>query len=42
MEMVNSLAFPTVSVAQLQAWLQLRETGTDLTGVKAVRQALQC
>ena len=34
----SSLAFCTISVEQLQAWVELRETGTDLTVVKAVRQ----
>jgi Uma2 family endonuclease len=36
----NSLAFPTISAAQLQSWIALRETGTDLTVIRAVRQ--QC
>ncbi len=34
----SSLAFSVVSAEQLQAWVALRETGTDLTVVKAVRQ----
>jgi len=33
-----SLAFPTVSVTQLNEGLQLRKTGTDLTVVRAVRE----
>jgi Uma2 family endonuclease len=33
-----SLAFPTVSVGQLNQWLQIRKTGTDLTVIRAVRQ----
>lgn len=33
-----SLAFPTVSTSQLQAWVALRETTSDLAVVKAVRQ----
>ncbi|MEA5451151.1 Uma2 family endonuclease [Leptolyngbya sp. CCNP1308] len=37
-ELESSLAFPVVSVEQLQAWVALRETETDLTVVKAVRQ----
>jgi len=36
----NSLTFPTISAAQLQSWIALRETGTDLTVIRAVRQ--QC
>ncbi len=36
----NSLAFPTIAAVQLQSWIALRETGTDLTVVRAVRQ--QC
>lgn len=36
----QSVAFPQVSGAQLNEWLTLRKTGTDLTVVKAVRQAL--
>ncbi len=34
----NSLAFAAVSGEQIQAWVTLRETGTDLAVVKAVRQ----
>jgi Uma2 family endonuclease len=34
----NSLAFVAVSCEQIQAWVTLRETETDLTVVKAVRQ----
>lgn len=37
-ELETSLAFSVVSVEQLQAWVVLRETSTDLTVVKAVRQ----
>ncbi|MGG6237508.1 Uma2 family endonuclease [Nodosilinea sp. AN01ver1] len=37
-ELESSLAFPGVLVEQLQSWVALRETGTDLTVVKAVRQ----
>ena len=36
---VQSLSFPQVSVTQLNDWLLLREQGTDLTVVKAVRAA---
>lgn len=35
------LAFPDLSSAQLQAWIARRETETDLTIVKAVRQCCQ-
>jgi Uma2 family endonuclease len=34
----NSRAFPNISAAQLNQWVQLRKTGTDLTVVRAVRQ----
>jgi Uma2 family endonuclease len=34
----QSLAFPGVSAAQIQAWVELRETQTDLAVIKAVRQ----
>nr|RNJ67957.1 MAG: Uma2 family endonuclease [Leptolyngbya sp. IPPAS B-1204] len=34
----TSLIFPIVSAEQLNQWLQLRRTGTDLTVVRAVRQ----
>ncbi|PZV09153.1 MAG: Uma2 family endonuclease [Leptolyngbya sp.] len=34
----SSLAFSAISVEQLQTWVELRQTGTDLTVVKAVRQ----
>lgn len=40
-EVENSLAFPTVSAEQLQAWINLRESGTDLVVVRAVRQFCQ-
>lgn len=33
-----SRAFPSVSAEQLNQWIQLRKTGTDLTVIKAVRQ----
>ena len=35
---LTSRAFPAVSAEQLNQWLQLRKTGTDLTVVRAVRQ----
>jgi Uma2 family endonuclease len=35
---LTSHAFPTISANQLNQWLQLRRTGTDLTVVRAVRQ----
>ncbi len=34
----TSRAFPAVSAEQLNQWLELRRTGTDLTVVRAVRQ----
>jgi Uma2 family endonuclease len=34
----NSLAFPAIAAEQLQAWVTLRETETDLAVIKAVRQ----
>lgn len=34
---LTSRAFPTVSLNQLNEWLELRRTGTDLTVVRAVR-----
>ncbi|MGB6017109.1 MAG: Uma2 family endonuclease, partial [Nodosilinea sp.] len=37
-EVESSLAFSIVSASQLQAWIELRETNTDLTVVKVVRQ----
>lgn len=37
-EMANSRSFPDVSAAQLNQWVMLRKTGTDLTVVRAVRQ----
>ncbi|MEA5465557.1 hypothetical protein [Leptothoe sp. PORK10 BA2] len=36
----NSLAFRIVSAAQLNGWLKLGETGTDLTMIQAVRQEI--
>lgn len=35
----QSVAFPQVSAAQLNEWIEVRKTGTDLTVVKAVRAA---
>jgi Uma2 family endonuclease len=35
---LTSRAFPTISANQLNQWLELRRTGTDLTVVRAVRQ----
>ncbi|WP_404786980.1 Uma2 family endonuclease [Altericista sp. CCNU0014] len=37
-DVLTSLAFPTVSATQIDQWLELRRTGTDLTVVRAVRQ----
>ncbi len=37
-EATHSWAFPAISTTQLDEWLQLRKTGTDLTVVRAVRQ----
>jgi Uma2 family endonuclease len=34
----TSRAFPAVSTEQLNQWIQLRKTGTDLTVIRAVRQ----
>ncbi len=34
----NSLAFPTLSALQLQTWITLRATTSDLAVIKAVRQ----
>ncbi|MGI8933518.1 Uma2 family endonuclease [Leptolyngbya sp. BC1307] len=39
-EVERSGAFPEVSAAQLNEWVGLRKTGTDLTVVKAVRRSL--
>jgi Uma2 family endonuclease len=39
-EVERSVAFPEVSTVQLNEWIALRETGTDLTVVKAVRAAM--
>ncbi|WP_201278884.1 hypothetical protein [Leptolyngbya iicbica] len=33
-----SRAFPEISAPQLDQWIQLRKTGTDLTVIRAVRQ----
>jgi Uma2 family endonuclease len=33
-----SLAFPTIAAEQLQAWVHLREQGTDLRVIQAVRE----
>ncbi len=38
---LTSRAFPAVSAEQLNQWLELRRTGTDLTVVRAVRQFCQ-
>lgn len=35
---LTSRAFPAVSTEQLNQWLEVRRTGTDLTVVRAVRQ----
>jgi Uma2 family endonuclease len=35
---LTSRAFPSISASQLNQWLELRRTGTDLTVVRAVRQ----
>jgi Uma2 family endonuclease len=37
-EVANSQAFPAISATQLNQWVELRKTGTDLTVVRAVRQ----
>ncbi len=37
-DFLNSRAFPAVNAEQLNQWLQLRKTGTDITVVRAVRQ----
>ena len=34
----TSRAFPAINAAQLNQWLKLRQTGTDLTVIRAVRQ----
>jgi Uma2 family endonuclease len=39
-EVEKSVAFPEVSAVQLNEWIALRETGTDLRVVKAVRAAM--
>jgi Uma2 family endonuclease len=39
-EVESSVAFPDVSAVQLNEWIVLRETGTDLRVVKAVRSAM--
>jgi Uma2 family endonuclease len=36
-----SRAFPSITAEQLNQWLELRRTGTDLTVVRAVRQFCQ-
>lgn len=38
-EAEQSVAFPQVSAAQLNGWIELRKAGTDLTVIKAVRAA---
>ena len=40
-DMEQSIAFPMVSAVQLNEWIELRKTGTDLTVMKAVRAALE-
>jgi Uma2 family endonuclease len=35
---LTSYAFPTVSADQINEWLEIRRTGTDLTVVRSVRQ----
>lgn len=43
-EYINSLtsrAFPTITTEQLNQWLQVRRSGTDLTVVRAVRKFCQ-
>ena len=37
----KSIAFPIISVVQLNEWINLRKTGTDLTVMKAVRANLE-
>jgi Uma2 family endonuclease len=37
-EVSHSRAFPAISAIQLEQWVQLRKTGTDLTVVRSVRQ----
>ncbi len=34
----TSRAFPAISMEQINQWIQLRKTGTDLTVIRAVRQ----
>ena len=41
LEAEYSLAFPSVSATQLQTWITLRESQTDVTVIKAVRQFCQ-
>ena len=36
----QSIAFSSVSVVQLNDWIELRKTGTDLTVMRAVRASL--
>ncbi len=38
---LTSRAFPTVSAEQLNQWLEMRRTGTDLTVVRSMRQFCQ-
>ncbi|WP_416668451.1 Uma2 family endonuclease [Egbenema bharatensis] len=38
LDALTSRAFPAVSTEQLNQWLEVRRTGTDLTVVRAVRQ----
>ncbi|MEM6522126.1 MAG: Uma2 family endonuclease, partial [Cyanobacteria bacterium P01_C01_bin.70] len=37
----RSSAFPSITPEQLQNWITMRETATDLTVVRAVRQFCQ-
>ena len=37
----KSIALPIVTVVQLNEWINLRKTGTDLTVMKAVRANLE-
>lgn len=38
LDALTSRAFPAVSAEQLNQWLEVRRTGTDLTVIRAVRQ----
>jgi len=41
LDALTSRAFPIVSAEQINQWLDLRRTGTDLTVIRAVRQFCQ-